>query len=516
MPSNQTDNLFKLINTMSKAEKRSFKLYVNRIQGSETAKFIQLFDVLDKQKKYDEDLIFLKVPEIKKTQLSNLKRHLYKQLLTSLRLIHIQKNIDIEIREQIDFAKILYGKGLYHQSLKILERVKVLAKEHHQDILHLEILEFEKVIESRHVTRSMESRAELLSEESELRGKVVTNAIKLSNLALKLYGLYIKIGHIRGEKDSYVVKEFFKANVPDLSFEKLTFFEKIFYYQSFVWYYYILQNFPLHYRYTQKWVDLFDKFPEMKKTDPDLYMRGLHNLLLAHYYTSNYDKFCVVLTDLEAFIKEEKMNFNTNSATLSFLFLYTAKINKYFIEGNFTEGLEVVPEFEKSLKEYEIHLDSHRILVFYYKIACMFFSSGNNGKAIDYLNKIINYKAGNLREDIQSYARILHLIAHYELGHYNLLDYLVKSVYRFLGKLEELNIVQKEILRFLRREMYSDPERLKKAFLILKGKLIKWEYHPYERRSFLYLDIISWLESKIENKKVELIIQEKFQKRKRK
>ena len=93
MPSNQTDNLFKLINTMSKAEKRSFKLYVNRIQGSETAKFIQLFDVLDKQKKYDEDLIFQKVPEIKKTQLSNLKRHLYKQLLTSLRLIHISKNI---------------------------------------------------------------------------------------------------------------------------------------------------------------------------------------------------------------------------------------------------------------------------------------------------------------------------------------------------------------------------------------------------------------------------------------
>ena len=54
MASAQTDNLFRLIKTMTKSEKRSFKLYVNRIGGTETAKFIQLFDVLDKQKAYDE------------------------------------------------------------------------------------------------------------------------------------------------------------------------------------------------------------------------------------------------------------------------------------------------------------------------------------------------------------------------------------------------------------------------------------------------------------------------------
>ena len=70
------DHLFQLIKTLTKAEKRNFRLYVTRNQDSEDLKFIRLFDVLDKSKDYDESQIFKKVPEIKKEQLSNLKAHL--------------------------------------------------------------------------------------------------------------------------------------------------------------------------------------------------------------------------------------------------------------------------------------------------------------------------------------------------------------------------------------------------------------------------------------------------------
>ena len=55
-------------------------------------------------------------------------------------------------------------------------------------------------------------------------------------------------------------------------------------------------------------------------------------------------------------------------------------INKHFIEGSFTEGLKLVPDIEEKLKEYEIYLDRHRILVFYYKIACLYFGSGDYEK----------------------------------------------------------------------------------------------------------------------------------------
>jgi hypothetical protein len=40
--------------------------------------------------------------------------------------------------------------------------------------------------------------------------------------------------------------------------------------------------------------------------------------------------------------------------------------------------------------------------------------------------------------------------------------------------------------------------------------LKKYENHPYERRAFLYLDIISWLESKIDNIPVAQVIRAKY------
>ncbi|MFX5937744.1 hypothetical protein ABTE71_20520, partial [Acinetobacter baumannii] len=79
------------------------------------------------------------------------------------------------------------------------------------------------------------------------------------------------------------------------------------------------------------------------------------------------------------------------------------------------KGLVLVPEIEGKLKEYELYLDRHRVLVFYYKIASLYFGSGNPEKSIDYLNRIINWKV-DLRTDLQCYARLLHLIAHYEMG----------------------------------------------------------------------------------------------------
>ena len=43
----------------------------------------------------------------------------------------------------------------------------------------------------------------------------------------------------------------------------------------------------------------------------------------------------------------------------------------------------------------------------------------------------------------------------------------------------------------------------------LYNELKKYEDHPYEKRAFLYLDILSWLESHLENRPVAQIIREK-------
>ena len=53
------------------------------------------------------------------------------------------------------------------------------------------------------------------------------------------------------------------------------------------------------------------------------------------------------------------------------------------------------------------------------------------------------------------------------------------------------------------------PSDIKKKFAKMRIRFIELEKNTYEKRAFLYLDIISWLESKIENRKISDIIKEK-------
>jgi hypothetical protein len=61
------------------------------------------------------------------------------------------QNIRYQIREQIDFAAILYNKGLYKQSLKILDKTKIIRKRRKN--MAFEIVEFEKLIESQYIRK---------------------------------------------------------------------------------------------------------------------------------------------------------------------------------------------------------------------------------------------------------------------------------------------------------------------------------------------------------------------------
>ncbi|MEJ7665988.1 MAG: hypothetical protein WKG07_43940 [Hymenobacter sp.] len=61
--------------------------------------------------------------------------------------------------------------------------------------------------------------------------------------------------------------------------------------------------------------------------------------------------------------------------------------------------MELIPELLEQLGEHKNQLDLHRTLVFYYKIACVYFGSGQYRAAIKYLTRIIEHKDLSLRED---------------------------------------------------------------------------------------------------------------------
>lgn len=511
MSKSSTDSLVRLIQTLTKAEKRSFKLYAKRNSSSlEELKFLQLFDFMDKTDQYSDELVTMKITSIKKAQLSNLKAHLYKQILTSLRLQHVNYSEAIEIREAIDFAVILYQKGLYIQALKVLDKAKQNAVKIQSTILQLEVLEFEKMIESQYITRSIENRAEELTQESAHLKERIKITIDHSNLSLQLYALYVKYGIARDEKDHLFVSDFFHSKLPKLDPKELGFVEKMHLYNAHVWFNYITQNFLMCFKYAKLWVDLFEEYEDTKRQFKEMYLKGLYNLQIALFHLRSYDRLKESLDVLERVDLGERDN--DNVVLLHRLFYYLGKINAYYLCGDFKGGLNMVGEVVTFIEENKERLDHHRTMILYYKIACLYFGSGDYKMTIKYLTQIIQMKELSLREDIQCFARILNLIAHFELGkNDDLLEYQVKSVYRFLSNMNELHSVQREILSFLRQLPFSSEKEMFRSFRILHSNLVKLSQNPYEKRPFLYLDIISWLESKTEKRSVESIIQHKFQ-----
>lgn len=506
--SNKQENVFDLIKSMTKAEKRNFKLFATRLSGNQDAKFLALFDCMESLDEYDEAYILSKCP-IKKEQLPNMKAHLYKQVLKSIRQLDTQHSIPMELHENFDYARILYDKGLYRQSLKILEKTKETALEYEQHATAIDIIEFQKKMETLWISRSMGSKSEISSRQADQIFKKVETVNELSNIANQLYSLYLKLGYARSQKDLDLILQVFEPKLKKYASDPLSFTERVYLYQAQVWYHYIQHDMLACYKYACRWIALFDTYPQMKELMYDLYIRGYSRLLEGLYLLRNYHRF---VKRLDQFEQECKVlvTMNTNAKMISLQILYTHKMNRHFYEGTFAEGVKMIPQINTFVKDFEGKLDIHYRMLLYYKIASMYFGNGDYLKCNEYLNKVIVTRDPQIRRDLQCYARILSLISSYEAGlDYNI-DYQARSAYLFLVKMNDLHEVQKEMVSFLKRINSMYDSAMKTELRNLYERIKPFENHPYEKRSFYYLDVVSWLESKLEGRKVADVIRDKF------
>jgi hypothetical protein len=132
------------------------------------------------------------------------------------------------------------------------------------------------------------------------------------------------------------------------------------------------------------------------------YIKGMHNLMGAHFDLLNHEKLAETIKVFEKFARHKLVTQNDNNRILTYQYLYTARINLYFLQGTFNKGLLMVPHLEEMLKEYGLYLDTHRVLIFITRLP-LYFGSGDNEKesttSTDHLTK------ADLRSDLQCYAR---------------------------------------------------------------------------------------------------------------
>jgi len=509
MSKQSNDVLFTLIKKMNKAEKRRFKLVSSAGATKEEKLFVQLFDVLEGMKTFDESQIFKKIPKLKKSQLSNIKAHLLKHLMSNLRHLFRANKVDIEIRDLTDNARVYYSKGMYKAALQTLEKAKRISEDHEMNTAYFNCVEFEKKIESQHITGSMYPKAEKLSSEVETSLQQVNFNNQLSNLALRLYGNYLKHGHVKTLSEAEELRIEFTERLPEVVYDELDFYGKLYYLQSHCWFTYTVQDFANYFRYARRWVEHYEKNPRMIEKETAMFLKGYHNLLNAYFTHNKFSKFIEAYEDFLKLTASHYDSFDLNCRQLVDNFEWIHGLNVYTLNAKFDDGANHIDDLIKRKSHAIEEWNLHRKFTIYYKMACIYFGANRYHDSIDYLNRINQKVYPQFRQDLQCFSRILSLIVHYDLGNLVLVKYQVKSVYRFLLKQEEIQGVQRAIFDFLKKIPNMKEEDLISSFMKLEKQLIDIRENKYEQRAFLYLDIISWLQSKIQRRPIMAVMQEK-------
>lgn len=143
MPKIVKDNLFELIKSLTRGEKRSFKQYAN-YSSSGDKKYLRLFEIMDSQKQYDEDIVKQKLKKEKILRpLPSMKKYLLELLSKSLQFHHSGKSVEMKIREYLTAIEIYHNKGLKELRDRTLKKVKQLATKYERHEASLTILNME-------------------------------------------------------------------------------------------------------------------------------------------------------------------------------------------------------------------------------------------------------------------------------------------------------------------------------------------------------------------------------------
>jgi len=230
----------------------------------------------------------------------------------------------------------------------------------------------------------------------------------------------------------------------------------------------------------------------------------LYNLLLVQLELKKYDDALVAIKKLRGL--------KTNSPTMQariFVTSYDTELNLYLKTGEFEKGIPLVNEIETGLERFKDKINKESEVLFAYNISYLLFGLAEYNKSLKWINLIINDKELNIREDIQCFARILNLLIHFELGNYDLIEYIIKSTRRYLSNKNKLNKFELIVLNYIRKLIGANTKD-DKIYIYKKWKkeLNAISDDILEIKAFEYFDFISWLDCNIIGKSFSEIVRE--------
>lgn len=504
MAKTPSDKLHKLIRSLTPAEKRYFSLFVRGKQGEE-AKYLQLFEAMSAAEHFDEDNWKQKIYKSQKIdgkKYSELKAYLYELVLKSLQNFDEQHSVGQRLNQMLKGVASLFKRGHYDDCRDMLLKARKLARQYERFPELIDIIQWEKQLAyTRMDIDFLHKNLDRLHDEEARATEQWTNAAFYRKAFFQAYAA-IKIDPLQRSADrlgrlrQLVEQPGFSD--PDAAISHTA---RVLYYRTLSLYYHTALEQEQFYDTGKTLVALQESQPHFLRENLADYIAALSNHILACGLGRKYEEVreCLKkLDDLQAITEDDRRKVHRQYFSNFFaLCTYT---------GEFEAGRR---EMARCLQEAE-RFDPHEYETgsFYLQFVPISIGCGDFNTALDHLNHWLAQRRTVGREDLQSLARILSLLLHYELGNFLLLESQLRTAHRFLKRKNRLHEFERRFMHGISDAIkWPDARSRQAVFAKVKNDLQPKIQEPETRALLQTFDLMAWLEGKATGKSFAEVVQ---------
>ena len=237
-----------------------------------------------------------------------------------------------------------------------------------------------------------------------------------------------------------------------------------------------------------------EQYPDQIKNDPSPYITALNNLIGFYLHQKNYEAVLPLLEKIKQVPKKYQLsatNFNIKSQLRS----YNIELEIYRDLKTWKKGIALIGNINIFLKKHQKIIADLYLLLLWYQFAYIYFMAADFDNALKWVNEIINRKFKAERKDLESYARLLNLMIHFELGNVMVLKYAVENTRRWMRKQQDIQPFERTLLRFFSKISTVPSRDYSIHFKQLQTNLFE-ETKPLVDANILdYLDFRAWINS---------------------
>ena len=506
MPKTPSIRLFDLIHALSGSEKRYFKIFATKNQAA-NVKYLQLFEIIDKQTVYDEAAIksaIYKATTFETRKFSELKNYLYELILRSLQSYDEKTSVDFKLKNMLANVRVLAKRSFYKDAKSILAKARKIAEQYEMFLIILEIIAWEKRI------AYAESDISFLDKNLEQLNVIEQNSIQNLQSELDYWNIYFNLlihskkeATLRSEEKKQWLNRFFDNKLLIQNLVLPTFQANILYHRSYGYYYFSVGDYQRFYEQNNILIDLMESNEKRLKEDPSHYISVINNQIFACGMLRKYKEVDANLQKLKA-VKAQTVDDDFKIFTQ----YYLNKLVLCIESGDFEQGQKMIAARENEIAQYKKLIFKENFHLLY---AYIYFGLKDFDASLFWLNRLLDMPKTIVRKDLQSVARIIYLVVHYEMGNSILLESLLRSTYRYLRKQDRFYGFESSILKFIRKSKdLVGRQQIKVAYADLKVEFEQLSENPSEKAIFRYFNFMAWIDSKINGSEFSEEVRKQF------